>query len=399
MKKQINPTIKAHLIRGAVYLLLLVAVCAIPFALAQRNTIQRANPASKSKMAATPASGVAQATKLSGVHRQDTSPDSRFSSSEVRPNGFADRILKHVPSRPAGGVCTNYIFTSGTDTIVPGDTDTGNHVDDGDTVVALPFSFSLYDQTFNGVNVSSNGRLDFVCINEPGGFLSACLPAPPNICPFDYTIFAPWSDYRTDIVGEGCSNFASGCGVFTSVSGTAPNRIFNIEWRVVYFADHNMTANFEARLYENDPSQRFDIVFGTIQPGRDQLYVSGVQGPAGAFTQDFCDGPPAAGSRTYICGAAPTPTPTPTGTPPTPTATPTCPSGAPGGPAGWVSASPYPKNIVRYGFAQTATHFYVFGGVSDGTEVPNVNRMDLATGVWESRAHQCRSPVKHPPVR
>ena len=40
MKKQINPTIKAHLIRGAFYLLLLVAVCAIPFALAQRSKLQ-----------------------------------------------------------------------------------------------------------------------------------------------------------------------------------------------------------------------------------------------------------------------------------------------------------------------------------------------------------------------
>ena len=37
MKKQINPTIKAHLIRAAFYLILLVAVCAIPFALAQRK--------------------------------------------------------------------------------------------------------------------------------------------------------------------------------------------------------------------------------------------------------------------------------------------------------------------------------------------------------------------------
>src|SRR5262249_37759794 len=37
MKKQINPTIKAHLIRGAFYLLLLIAVCAIPFALGQRK--------------------------------------------------------------------------------------------------------------------------------------------------------------------------------------------------------------------------------------------------------------------------------------------------------------------------------------------------------------------------
>ena len=52
MKKQINPTIKAHLIRGAFYLLLLLAVCAIPFALAQsrnRGTTKRTviNPAAK----------------------------------------------------------------------------------------------------------------------------------------------------------------------------------------------------------------------------------------------------------------------------------------------------------------------------------------------------------------
>ena len=49
------------------------------------------------------------------------------------------------------------------------------------------------------------------------------------------------------------------------------------------------------------------------------------------------------------------------------------------------TGSPYPKTIVRYGFAQTATHLYVFGGVSDGTRVDAVNRMDLATGMWQSR--------------
>ena len=41
MKKQTNSPIKAHLVRGAFYLLLLVAVCAIPFALAQRNAAKR----------------------------------------------------------------------------------------------------------------------------------------------------------------------------------------------------------------------------------------------------------------------------------------------------------------------------------------------------------------------
>ena len=219
-----------------------------------------------------------------------------------------------TPTPTAAGC--QYTFTTGTDTIVPGTTDTGNHTDDGDTFVALPFSFSLYDQTYNGVNVNSNGRLDFVCINEPGGYVAACLPPPDNQCPFDYTIFGLWSDYRTDIVGEGCSAFASGCGIFTSVSGTAPDRIFNIEWRAVYFADHTQTANFEVRLYENNPNKRFDFIFGTVQPGSDQLYVSGVQGAGGAFTQDFCNAsPPAAGSRTYTCAGGGTPSPTPTATP------------------------------------------------------------------------------------
>src|SRR6266478_4155251 len=37
MKKQINPNVRADLIRGAFYLLLLLAVCVIPFALGQRR--------------------------------------------------------------------------------------------------------------------------------------------------------------------------------------------------------------------------------------------------------------------------------------------------------------------------------------------------------------------------
>ena len=100
-----------------------------------------------------------------------------------------------------------YSITPGTDTIVPGDTDTGNHVDDGDTFVPLPFSFQLYNQTYNGVNVNSNGRLDFVTVNEPGGFATACLPAPPNVGPYDFTIFVLWEDMSTDIGLSGCAKF------------------------------------------------------------------------------------------------------------------------------------------------------------------------------------------------
>jgi len=230
----------------------------------------------------------------------------------------------------AGCPPSQYVITDGTDTIVPGDTDVGNHCDDCNTPVTIPFPFQLYDQSYTSVNVSSNGRLDFVVPNEPGGYVTACLPAPPNIGPYDFTIFPVWEDMRTDFGLSGCASLPGGnCGVFTSVSGTAPNRIFNIEWRAVYFANNAATANFEARLYENggpNNDLRFDVIVGTVQPGGDHNYVSGVQGNSGAgfFTQDFCDSnPPAAASHTYeIPPCAPTPTPTPTGTP-TPTATPT----------------------------------------------------------------------------
>ncbi len=43
-EKYINLTIKAHFIRGAFYLLLLLAVCVIPFALAERNTTKPGKP-------------------------------------------------------------------------------------------------------------------------------------------------------------------------------------------------------------------------------------------------------------------------------------------------------------------------------------------------------------------
>ncbi len=229
-----------------------------------------------------------------------------------------------------------YVITQGADRIVPGNTDIGNHCDGCDTLIPLPFSFQLYGTTYTEVNVNDNGRLDFVNVNEPGGYITACLPAPPGYftgLPYDNTIFALWQDMRTDVVGDGCDSFSSGCGIFTSVTGSAPNRIFNIEWRTVLYGDETVPQNFEVRLYENDPNQRFDVIFGTLTPPNflvERAWVSGVQGNGsqGFYTEDFCicwpDPPPQNESRVYTltpCGTpTPTPTPTATATPrPTPT--------------------------------------------------------------------------------
>jgi N-acetylneuraminic acid mutarotase len=120
--------------------------------------------------------------------------------------------------------------------------------------------------------------------------------------------------------------------------------------------------------------------------------IGGSPNPTGSFSFDLADGQtvvivvnevdPDAGCVGYsftvsgICGGGGTPTPTPT-----------CIPGSPNGAAGpWTAGNPYPTTIVRYGFVQTATHFYVFGGVDNGAITNAVNRMDLSTGNWEPRA-------------
>jgi hypothetical protein len=220
-----------------------------------------------------------------------------------------------VPGRAGAGPC-QYTITYTTETIVPGNTDTGNHCAWCDTAINLPFPFVLYDQTFNAVMVNSSGRLDFVCNNEPSNYIETCLPAPPNVCPYDFTIFALWGEWYTGTGATGCSTWANGCGIFTSVSGTAPNRIFNIEWHVVSREDDRLTGNFEVRLYENDPNKRFDVIYGVIQQRSSNFISAGVQGPTGAFTQDFYNVPtPQNVSSTYTM--LPCVTPTPTATPTT----------------------------------------------------------------------------------
>ncbi len=186
--------------------------------------------------------------------------------------------------------------------IVPGTTDIGNHGDDQVTTVALPFPFTFYGQTFTSVNLSSNGNAQFVTTDTD--FTNQCLPWSSH----DYTIYPYWDDlYLVN----------SGFGIFTSVSGTAPNRIFNIEWRAQYYPGSGI-ANFELRLYEGQASH-FDVIYGTVTGGNTSA-TAGMQGDDPCYNEYFCNG--SGGTLTaWTTGPAGTPSPTPTSTP-TATATP-----------------------------------------------------------------------------
>ncbi len=218
-------------------------------------------------------------------------------------------------SKASAQACDTYITATGTGTITPGDTDTGNHCDDCYSSILLPFPVSVYGQTFITANATSNGALELIGNSAP--YTHGCVTLPGV---WNMAILAFQGDLRTD-QQAGCAAFLGGnCGIFTSVTGTAPNRQFNIEWRVVDYADTTAPANFEVVFYENSQSF-FDIFYGaTSDNGSDETST-----PTPTATATFTPTPTPTATQT------PTPTPTATATAtatatltptPTPTATP-----------------------------------------------------------------------------
>src|SRR5437899_859336 len=104
MKKQFNPSIKAHFVWSALIVLSLLAICAIPFALAQRNAAKPnvINPTTQSVPAAKiyPPQNAPPSTSAATAHQPSYQGDST-SYSDVP---FLKPLTGLVPERPA--VCT-----------------------------------------------------------------------------------------------------------------------------------------------------------------------------------------------------------------------------------------------------------------------------------------------------
>src|SRR5438067_7619040 len=182
---------------------------------------------------------------------------------------------------PKYSASPDYVVTTSTGaSIVPGTDDTGVHNDDGSTSIALPFPVQFYDETFATVGVASNGYLFFTNSNSCCGF---CVP---NVSYED--VIAPGA---TDLY---TADAGAGQGIFTSTSGVAPNRIFNIEWRTQHCCTGGPpVVNFEARLYEGQ--KRIDFIYGSISGFVNGI---GVQRDTGSkFTVVSCGNTPASGTQ------------------------------------------------------------------------------------------------------
>jgi photosystem II stability/assembly factor-like uncharacterized protein len=223
-----------------------------------------------------------------------------------------------APGSPTPTMCpTNYTFTETTGvTLVPGTTNIG-HYGFGETEITLPFPFRLYDRTFTTAKVGTFGYLKFGVNYIPE--VNECLPAGQP----DMMIMPYWDDIFI-------SSEPGGWGVFTSISGSAPNRIFNIEWRAFQHGT-GTPVNFEIRLYEDLTNQRFDFVYANVGNLASGATIGVQEDFFGRYTQHSCNpaqisnGMQITFTRAACAFATQTPTrtltPTRTGTPPTSTST------------------------------------------------------------------------------
>ncbi len=167
--------------------------------------------------------------------------------------------------------CTGFtVSTSPGAAIVPTSTDSGNHGDDTVTNLPLPFPVTLYGVTYTAASASSNGNLQFGTAS--GAYFNECLPTGQ----VGISLMPHWDDLRTDGAGR---------GIFTSVSGSAPNRVFNIEWRAAYY-DTGAALNFQVRLFED--GSKVEYIYGTIPQGGSAATV-GAQHTTYPHTQFACN--------------------------------------------------------------------------------------------------------------
>jgi hypothetical protein len=155
------------------------------------------------------------------------------------------------PDAPALALCPGpdgygYACESGAGfAYIDATTNTGLYEDDGTIALAIPFPFTFYGTTYNSLNASSNGNLQFGSNNPT--FANSCLYPQPAADMGD--LIAPyWDDLTLAFAGF----------LEYDIVGQAPNRIMVIEWdNVPRFGNDEDVVTFEVQLFEDSN----DIVF------------------------------------------------------------------------------------------------------------------------------------------
>jgi hypothetical protein len=152
--------------------------------------------------------------------------------------------------------------------------------DNAMTAVSLPFAFTYDSLAYTSVQVSSNGYLQF-------GVAYNSYYNPDLFSTFSpYSVLAPWWD---DLIDDATGTVA------WIVSGTAPNRVFTLQYSAYpdYASTPNARLEFQAKLFET--SNRIQFCYGG-KTGTANASGTASLGIKGRLGGTFIDG--GTGSRT-----------------------------------------------------------------------------------------------------
>ncbi len=149
--------------------------------------------------------------------------------------------------------------------------------DDNFITVTLPFSFNYLGQSYTSINICTNGFANFGTPSTSFSNANLFTTALP------FNVLAPWWD---DLIVDALA------AVRTSVSGTAPNRVFTIQFENMpdYYFGAVRRLNFQIRLYET--SNVIDFVYGpnnALAASTRSTASIGIKGWVGG-PGDFMDG-------------------------------------------------------------------------------------------------------------
>ncbi|MFD0476828.1 S8 family serine peptidase [Nonomuraea thailandensis] len=187
--------------------------------------------------AVTDASGRYSMTLPHGSYELAVTPSSRCSSAATAPVTVAGDVTRDI-ELPLRGDNFGYTCRSGAQEYVAGAEKLALTGDDEAQQVTLPFPVPFYGTGHTRAWIGTNGFVTFAADRVTTGSNSR-LPASgtPNNAVYPY-----WDDLIVD--GQ--------AGIHTAVTGTAPHRVFVVEWRnVTFYNEGAQRVSFSALLGED----------------------------------------------------------------------------------------------------------------------------------------------------
>ncbi|MEO0605442.1 MAG: vWA domain-containing protein, partial [Myxococcota bacterium] len=143
--------------------------------------------------------------------------------------------------------------------------------DEGTVNVPLGFSFDFYGIDYTSVFVGSNGTLNFeVPLSPPN---NQCLSSPGQ----DRSIMVWWDDLNP-----------AGGDVWTRTAGVAPNRRFEVQWRVPHFQGGLLDVRAVLKEGSNDIEMCYIDTLAGLGVDNGSSATAGIQGNQSVFIEANC---------------------------------------------------------------------------------------------------------------